>query len=181
MDSLHFTSLSLSLHNHSLRSLSFQEVEVVGERWLLQSQSKKVLKKNTARARLARVWIQLQFFKEILLKMNRKIQKRSGSVAPVSSDERKNERTNIPLFFCLSLKQSHSCLVAKICLLKFLVGFKFWSSRGVAPLIFKITIPRRLFSKMVPNFTVLLTYFWGLISWLIFFFWFQINLKWFHI
>ena len=42
--------------NHSLRSFSLQEVEVVGERkWLLHSQSKKVLKENTARARLARV------------------------------------------------------------------------------------------------------------------------------
>ena len=41
---------------HSLRSLSVQEVEVVGERrWLLHSQSKKVLKENTARARLA--WV----------------------------------------------------------------------------------------------------------------------------
>ena len=35
---------------------TLEEVEVVGEgRWLLHSQSKKVLKENTARARLARV------------------------------------------------------------------------------------------------------------------------------
>ena len=68
----HFHSFtSLSLHNHSLRSFSFQEVEVVGERrWLLHSHSKKVLKENPARARLARVWIQHQFFKEIPLKIS---------------------------------------------------------------------------------------------------------------
>ena len=76
MDSLHFTFTSLHfhfhfIHKHSLRSLSVQEVEVVGEgRWLLHSQSKKVLKENTARARLARVWIQLQYFKEIPFKIS---------------------------------------------------------------------------------------------------------------
>ena len=66
--SLHFTHFShFSLHNHSLRSFSFQEVEVVGERrWLLHSQSKKVLKENTARARLARVWIKGYPFKNFL-------------------------------------------------------------------------------------------------------------------
>ena len=55
MDSLFFTSLFTFTRKHSLRSLSVQEVEVVGEgRWLLHSQSEKVLKENTARARLAR-------------------------------------------------------------------------------------------------------------------------------
>ena len=52
----HFSPFSFFSHNLSLRSFSVQEVEVVGERrWLLHSQSKKVLKENTARARLARV------------------------------------------------------------------------------------------------------------------------------
>ena len=34
---------------------------------------------------------------------------------------------------------------------KFLMGFKFWTSWGVGPTIFKITVLRWLFSKMVSN------------------------------
>ena len=37
---------------------------------------------------------------------------------------------------------------------KFLVGLKIWSSWGVALTIFKITLLETVFSKMVPNFTV---------------------------
>ena len=37
----------------------------------------------------------------------------------------------------------------------FLMGVKFWTSWGVARTIFKITMLRRLFSKMVSNLTVL--------------------------
>ena len=41
----------------------------------------------------------------------------------------------------------------KNCPHKFRMGFKFWSSWGVAPMIFKISLLNRLFPKMVPNFT----------------------------
>ena len=37
----------------------------------------------------------------------------------------------------------------------FLMGVKFWTSWGVAPTIFKITLLRWLFSKMVSNLTIL--------------------------
>ena len=39
-----------------------------------------------------------------------------------------------------------------------------WQKKNQCPLIFKITLLCRLFLKMVPNFTVVVPYFWDLLS-----------------
>ena len=43
----------------------------------------------------------------------------------------------------------------KKCPDKFLVGLKIWTSWGVAPTIFKVTLEKTVFSKMILNITVL--------------------------
>ena len=45
--------------------------------------------------------------------------------------------------------------IYKSCPDKFPVGFKIWTSWGVAPLIFKITLEETVLSNMAPNFAVL--------------------------
>ena len=58
-----------------------------------------------------------------------------------------------PLFFFILRYIQHYTYIYKKCPDKFLVGLKFWSSWGVTPTIFKITLEETVFSKMVPNFT----------------------------
>ena len=43
----------------------------------------------------------------------------------------------------------------KKCPAKYPVCLEIWTSWGVTPTIFKITIEETIFSKMVPNFTVI--------------------------
>ena len=112
MDFTFFTFFTFTFTSTRFARFSVQEVEVVGEgRWLLHSQSKKVLKENTARARLARVWINwnhLQFYKRNPFK-NESDQKKSCQKIAIAFHFTKD----IPLKFFRENKKYHQKILKR--------------------------------------------------------------------